>query len=422
MKRRNKILAIAAAAAMLTGVFATTADAKRDQPPQPPDTINVWEYQGGTANNLSSDGPKSSNSYNLAYGSYVYRRGYWDVPLTTYNAGFNYRAGAVSTPNGSPRISIMLAMAPVPPAEFGVETGEVVYLDPYHCPSAFGGNGWATTNFFRSGSSCSIPTSFGTFTGHDAVPFVSAATSAWNEMAANTPNGETVASWGFLINDWDEPTTVVDRVIFGGNLLSKFAGDSDSFPDSTDNCDSVINEDQLNTDSDAFGNACDSDDDNDGDLDEADNCSLVANADQANVDGDGLGDACDTDLDVAGTYSATNDAYVFVAAIDQTASGATDGSAGTTLVENASQPDINGCYNLTGTMSFTFGSHTASGSVVGQHCPSGADYTVVYTVTITTWNAAASGGTVTFNGTQTLVGSTWTTTGGTISGTIGPLT
>ena len=41
------------------------------------------------------------------------------------------------------------------------------------------------------------------------------------------------------------------------------------------------------------GNACDTDEDNDGDLDNADNCPLVVNADQADGDGDNVGNACD---------------------------------------------------------------------------------------------------------------------------------
>ena len=53
------------------------------------------------------------------------------------------------------------------------------------------------------------------------------------------------------------------------------------------------NTDQANNDSDALGDACDPDDDNDSVADGADNCPLVANADQANTDGDGLGNACD---------------------------------------------------------------------------------------------------------------------------------
>ena len=109
-----------------------------------------------------------------------------------------------------------------------------------------------------------------------------------------------------------------------------------------DNCPAVSNADQLDTDNDGMGDACDSDDDNDGVLDvddceplnpnvgaasrwyqdqdndgfgdpnstldactqpsgyisnNMDNCPAVSNADQLDTDNDGMGDACDSDDD-----------------------------------------------------------------------------------------------------------------------------
>ncbi|MBA2734138.1 MAG: thrombospondin type 3 repeat-containing protein [Acidobacteria bacterium] len=69
--------------------------------------------------------------------------------------------------------------------------------------------------------------------------------------------------------------------------------DGDDIPDSTDNCPTTFNPDQLDTDADGAGNACDADDDNDGVLDTVDNCPLVANPNQADFDLDGIGDTCD---------------------------------------------------------------------------------------------------------------------------------
>lgn len=73
--------------------------------------------------------------------------------------------------------------------------------------------------------------------------------------------------------------------------------DDDGVGDVGDNCPLTSNHDQLDTDSDHVGNACDTDDDNDGVLDDSDNCPLVSNLDQVDSDGDDQGDACDTDDD-----------------------------------------------------------------------------------------------------------------------------
>jgi hypothetical protein len=177
-----------------------------------------WEWAGGTRVADSVDGPKSSNAYQLdgTNGSYVYLRGYWDVPLAKYQAQFSYRAGGdAAGGDGSQRISVILSNA-------GVETGEVIYLDPFHCPSAANGNGWAKTDFFRTGSDCTIFTSWNGagYTG-------TATTSAW-ELAVAAAEGKE-SYYSFLIADW-EGTTVVDRVRFGSAVLSAFHADDHPAP------------------------------------------------------------------------------------------------------------------------------------------------------------------------------------------------
>ena len=69
--------------------------------------------------------------------------------------------------------------------------------------------------------------------------------------------------------------------------------DGDGTDDGPDNCPLIANADQLDTDSDGTGDACDTDDDGDGTDDGPDNCPLVSNADQLDTDSDGTGDACD---------------------------------------------------------------------------------------------------------------------------------
>jgi len=92
--------------------------------------------------------------------------------------------------------------------------------------------------------------------------------------------------------------------------------DNDGIPDTSDNCPLVKNVDQGDVNGNGKGNACDCDADSDGFPNAAaldmvggacpdpgpskDNCTLVANADQLDTNKDGLGDACDCDIDADG--------------------------------------------------------------------------------------------------------------------------
>ncbi len=117
------------------------------------------------------------------------------------------------------------------------------------------------------------------------------------------------------------PRDGVDADIAAGDA------DGDGVPDGIDNCPGASNPDQLDTDGDFAGDACDVDIDDDGTINAADNCVLLPNGRQTDFDADGLGDSCDEDADGDNV-------------VDRDAQGAvTDNCLGVT---NADQVDLNG--------------------------------------------------------------------------------
>ncbi|MFC2027134.1 thrombospondin type 3 repeat-containing protein [Chloroflexota bacterium] len=78
--------------------------------------------------------------------------------------------------------------------------------------------------------------------------------------------------------------------------------DGDTICDSVDNCPDTANPNQKDSDGDGIGDVCDDCLDTDGDTvcDSIDNCPNTANPNQEDSDGDGIGDVCDDCLDTDG--------------------------------------------------------------------------------------------------------------------------
>ena len=98
------------------------------------------------------------------------------------------------------------------------------------------------------------------------------------------------------------------HLVMNGVIVLAAETDKDSIPNYLDNCPYFANTDQLDTDSDGTGDACENDTDNDGLPDGFDNCPFIANTNQLNSDADLLGNVCDDDDDNDGVVD-TADAF-----------------------------------------------------------------------------------------------------------------
>ncbi len=111
------------------------------------------------------------------------------------------------------------------------------------------------------------------------------------------PKGSTPPSFG-------SDTDIVD---LGAYEYIVVDADADGIEDSVDNCPTVSNSDQINTDNDTLGNACDDDDDGDGVIDSEDAFPLDS-TETTDTDSDGIGNNADTDDDGDGVID-SEDAF-----------------------------------------------------------------------------------------------------------------
>ncbi len=113
--------------------------------------------------------------------------------------------------------------------------------------------------------------------------------------------------------------------------------DGDTIPNAKDNCPSVKNTDQTDSNLNGLGDACEDDEviyeDTDGDtiIDLKDNCRLVPNPGQEDSNNDGIGDACDNGGTVSSFFNTDIDSDTIP-----------DGDDNCPLVANMEQEDSNG--------------------------------------------------------------------------------
>jgi DNA-binding beta-propeller fold protein YncE len=107
---------------------------------------------------------------------------------------------------------------------------------------------------------------------------------------------DTVNELLYIADSGNDRIQIVDTDGICANGVCIVDEDGDGVPDNVDNCPSIANPGQIDSDTDSIGDVCDEfpfDKDNDGIDDTDDNCPTTSNGDQTDSDSDGLGDVCD---------------------------------------------------------------------------------------------------------------------------------
>ena len=162
--------------------------------------------------------------------------------------------------------------------------GDGVLDDFDNCPALFNPS-QADFDLDALGNACDLDDDNDQFADtEDCAPFDEDVYPGANELCDGKDNNcNFIVDEGFLDGDSDGWKDCVDP-----------DDDNDGAMDEADNCPSLFNPNQLNTD--GFpdgGDACDPDDDNDGLLDWKDNCPIDYNPLQTDTNNDGIGDACE---------------------------------------------------------------------------------------------------------------------------------
>ncbi|HEY2775004.1 MAG TPA: thrombospondin type 3 repeat-containing protein [Candidatus Binatia bacterium] len=149
-----------------------------------------------------------------------------------------------------------------------------------------------------------------TFGARNVTPFTISASGDWWGCPTGANTGVCDATSGSFNTSGFLATSLNDTD--GDGYLDGVCdpdSDADGVPNAMDNCPTVPNPDQLDSDGDLAGDACDpcphdplDDVDHDGVCGDVDNCPTVANPSQTDADGDGVGAACEScDADPAKT-------------------------------------------------------------------------------------------------------------------------
>lgn len=250
----------------------------------------ILDFVSGVSDSLLLDGAKYTYTFTVDTESApIETLNYTTYSLGKFGLPANARIAITNRPGGAANIDSSVTafqsgswMSTTINAYTGSSYYDQIRLQPVYVSKLQGlrtgttGTGFYGQEFFPGNGYAKLPL---TWTEEDLNGFY---TSGWVKLSTN-PN---YPSWFY------DSTPISFSVIA---VTTPADTDEDGVANTVDNCPSVSNANQLNTDGTPDGgDACDQDDDNDDWFDVDDNCPLNANPNQADSDGDGIGNACDT--------------------------------------------------------------------------------------------------------------------------------